>query len=242
MDTAAYLTNHGWRGNGHALHHSGRGITKPVIVPRKADLLGVGRKKHDAQADQWWARAFEDTLNVLSTTKDETTGKTNGIVLDAGSKASQVARKSRARFGQSGLYSNFVRGESLCGTLEEKDHRCALLQTHGQIEELRDICNGGPKEAIPGEAETNNNRRQQKPISEDVSLAKEEYWQKFGRTDRNSGQEEPPNGIEQAETRNQRRQRKRDNRARKAERAREGAESHRGLPSGIGLSSLTVQL
>ncbi|KAL2051449.1 hypothetical protein ABVK25_008316 [Lepraria finkii] len=62
MDTAAYLTSQGWAGHGHALHHSGRGITKPLTVTQKNNVLGIGKKKYDAHADQWWARAFDETL------------------------------------------------------------------------------------------------------------------------------------------------------------------------------------
>ena len=119
MDAAAYLTSHGWRGHGHALHRSGRGITKPVHISQKADVLGVGKKQHDAYADQWWARAFDDTLKGLSMTANKVTEK---VASDA--QVSQIIGKVEPKWiGQGGLYSNFVKGESLLGTLkpEEKD-------------------------------------------------------------------------------------------------------------------------
>ena len=122
MDAAAYLTNQGWRGDGHSLHQSGRGITKPIRISQKANVLGVGKKQHDAHADQWWARAFDDTLKGLNTTKSVVTGKTEGIHLGSGAQALQMVGIGGAKWvGQSGLYSNFVRGESLSGTLTPED-------------------------------------------------------------------------------------------------------------------------
>lgn len=122
MDTTAYLTSQGWLGNGHALHHSGRGITKPIIIPQKIGVLGVGKKKHDAHADQWWARAFDDTLKGINATKDEATGKTEAIALGKGAEALKMAGAHGARWvGQRGLYGNFVRGEGLGGTLTPED-------------------------------------------------------------------------------------------------------------------------
>lgn len=122
MNTTAYLTSQGWRGDGHPLHHSGRGITKPILVSKKANVLGIGTKKHDAHADQWWARAFDDTLKSLNNTKDKATGKTEGISLGAGAQALQMVRKGGAKWaGNRGLYSNFVRGENLCGTLKSEE-------------------------------------------------------------------------------------------------------------------------
>ncbi|KAL6713869.1 hypothetical protein ACLMJK_008363 [Lecanora helva] len=122
MDTAAYLSRQGWRGNGHALHHTGRGIKKPIHIPQKANVYGIGKKQHDVHADQWWARAFDDTLKGLNTTKNEATGNAEGISLGAGAQALASVGKVGARWaGQGGLYSNFVKGEGLGGTLTPKE-------------------------------------------------------------------------------------------------------------------------
>lgn len=122
MDTTAYLTSQGWLGTGHALHYSGRGITKPIVLLQKQNVLGLGKKKHDAHADQWWARAFDDTLKGINATKDENSGKTEGIQLGAGAQALQMVGTHGARWvRQRGLYGNFVRGEGLGGTLTPED-------------------------------------------------------------------------------------------------------------------------
>ena len=121
MDTAAYLTSQGWAGHGHALHHSGRGIIKPIAVTQKNNVLGVGKKKHDAHADQWWARAFDETLKGINATKDDATGTTEGLVITSAAK--QAGSKMRCRVASvgHGLYSCFVKGEGLGGTLDEQD-------------------------------------------------------------------------------------------------------------------------
>ena len=134
MDTSAVLTKQGWQGDGHGLHHSGRGIIKPIRVTPKSNVLGVGRKKHDAHADQWWARAFDDTLKDLTTTKDESTGDVAAVSMGAGAQALQLAGKGGPRWAaQRGLYSNFVRGESLEGTFVAKGKVSARL--HGGSDE-----------------------------------------------------------------------------------------------------------
>ena len=121
MDTAAYLASQGWAGHGHALHHSGRGIIKPIAVSQKNNVLGVGKKKHDAHADQWWARAFDETLKGINATKDGATGTTEGLVVTGAA----MQAGSKMRWGVhsvgNGLYSCFVKGEGLGGTLEEQD-------------------------------------------------------------------------------------------------------------------------
>lgn len=101
MDAAAHLKRHGWRGHGHSLDKHDRGIKKPLLISQKADLLGVGKKK-TLVADQWWMRAFDESLKELGTGKQ--------TALD------QIQANGVAR---GGLYGFFVRGEGLSGTISE---------------------------------------------------------------------------------------------------------------------------
>lgn len=121
MDTAAYLTSQGWAGHGHGLHHSGRGIIKPIAVSQKNNVLGVGKKKHDAHADQWWARAFDETLKGINATKDSATGTTEGLVVTGAAKQAGSKMRWGVHSVGNGLYSCFVKGEGLGGTLEEQE-------------------------------------------------------------------------------------------------------------------------
>ncbi|KAK3168441.1 hypothetical protein OEA41_004889 [Lepraria neglecta] len=154
MDTAAYLTSQGWAGHGHALHHSGRGITKPLAVTQKNNVLGIGKKRHDAHADQWWARAFDETLKGINTTTNEGTGRIEGVVLGNGARALEMAGRGGGKWvGGKGLYGHFVRGESLSGTLTPEEGGgggSKETSTGGgevKIEELEDVV----METVPKE-------------------------------------------------------------------------------------------
>lgn len=116
MDTTAYLTRQGWRGDGYALHASGRGIKKPLLLSKKNNTLGVGKKLHDAHADQWWSRAFDETLRSINGERhvDETTKANVAAPIKLGIYATKWS-------GSGGLYGNFVRGDGLMGTIEEKE-------------------------------------------------------------------------------------------------------------------------
>ncbi|KXT05191.1 hypothetical protein AC578_8434 [Pseudocercospora eumusae] len=102
MDAASYLKKHGWKGDGHSLDPSSRGIKKPLLVSKKVDVLGVGLNKHAAVSDQWWMRAFDQGL------KDLGTGKTNAL----------TNVREHGMFA-GGLYGRFVKGEGVAGTFAE---------------------------------------------------------------------------------------------------------------------------
>ncbi|KAI4126731.1 MAG: hypothetical protein LQ338_003595 [Usnochroma carphineum] len=116
MDTTAYLTRQGWRGDGHGLHPSGHGIKKPLLVSKKMNTLGVGKKAHDVHADQWWARAFDETLRSIN---GEKTVKASVVSSDATPTQSGVSASKWS--GNGGLYGNFIRGDGLEGTIEAKE-------------------------------------------------------------------------------------------------------------------------
>ncbi|KAK4542836.1 hypothetical protein LTR36_006212 [Oleoguttula mirabilis] len=103
MDSRAYLTRQGWRGDGHSLDHTDRGIRKPLLVSKKVDVLGVGLNKHAAVSDQWWLRAYDQGL------KDFGTGK-----------ESALANVQKHGVNRGGLYGRFVRGEGVPGTFGEE--------------------------------------------------------------------------------------------------------------------------
>jgi hypothetical protein len=100
MDASAYLRKQGWRGDGHSLDHSNRGIKKPLLVSKKVDVLGVGLNKHTTVSDQWWLRAFDQGLKKLGTGEQ--------------SALSQIQKHGVYR---GGLYANFIKGERLEGSI-----------------------------------------------------------------------------------------------------------------------------
>jgi nucleolar protein TMA23 len=124
MDTAAYLTRQGWRGHGHSLHPSGRGIAKPLLVSKKLNSLGIGKKTHDVAADQWWARAFDaglKDLDIGGKDVEETVQVANPRALGATNASGMLKTPRENRFGNRGLYAGFVKGEGLSGTITQGD-------------------------------------------------------------------------------------------------------------------------
>lgn len=120
MDTNAYLTRQGWRGNGFALHPSGHGIKKALLVSKRTDRLGVGKKVHDAHAEQWWSRAFDETLRSLNVEQHNKKGVESKSVTVI--QTSVCAGKWN---GNGGLYGNFVKGQGLKGTLGSDEQAVA---------------------------------------------------------------------------------------------------------------------
>ncbi|KAK5016370.1 hypothetical protein LTR39_002119, partial [Cryomyces antarcticus] len=101
MDASAYLQRHGWKGTGHSLDRTGNGLKKPLLISKKVDVLGVGIKKHDV-SDQWWMRAFDNSLKELGSGQKSTL---------------QQIREGGVKKG--GLYGFFIRGQGVPGTLNE---------------------------------------------------------------------------------------------------------------------------
>ncbi|KAK3336764.1 hypothetical protein B0T19DRAFT_396475 [Cercophora scortea] len=116
MDASALLKSQGWRGKGFSLHptDSTIGLAKPLMLSRNTDGRGIGQKAHYT-SDQWWLDAFDQKLKGLDTTKkglvtqSTTTGKLD--VIASGQPNGKYS-------GAKGLYSSFVRGEPLVGTVD----------------------------------------------------------------------------------------------------------------------------
>jgi hypothetical protein len=68
MNAETYLRKQGWQGSGHSLDSTGRGIKKPLLISHKQDQLGLGKKKaaHTTD-DQWWMRAYDQSLQNIGT-------------------------------------------------------------------------------------------------------------------------------------------------------------------------------
>jgi nucleolar protein TMA23 len=105
MNAEAYLRKQGWQGSGHSLDGEGRGIKKPLLIAHKQDQLGLGKKKAAYTTDdQWWMRAFDDSLKNIGTGQEST--------------LSQIQKKG---INRGGLYGFFVKGESIAGTLGDSE-------------------------------------------------------------------------------------------------------------------------
>lgn len=57
LDTDRYLTKQGWQGHGKPLDgEQGRGLKKPLIIPQKRNLGGIGQNRD--RAVEWWDDVF----------------------------------------------------------------------------------------------------------------------------------------------------------------------------------------
>lgn len=132
MDTAAYLTRQGWRGSGHSLHPSGRGIAKPLLISKKNDVLGVGNRKNDALADQWWLKAFDSTLKQVNV----------GAADGASKPIEKVTVTFQRPLYSNALYSNFVKGEGLSGT------QTPAIEPRARMDSIRQLDGSGKDGAV----------------------------------------------------------------------------------------------
>ncbi|MCJ1311031.1 hypothetical protein MMC25_004701 [Agyrium rufum] len=138
MDAAAYLTNHGWLGDGHALQPSGRGLKKPLLSSRKDNTLGVGKRKHEAISDQWWNRAFDSSLRSFdgnsAKSKPHADDDLGNSTLQysvrtnrTGATELAVMQSGGAKWLREGLYAGFVKGGGLEGTHGEETSTAATV-------------------------------------------------------------------------------------------------------------------
>lgn len=123
MNAHALLTSQGWRGSGHSLHPTSdqTGLSRPLLVSRKQNNLGVGKKQHKT-SDMWWMNAFDKSLKGLDTS---TEGKVVQTVTNSG--LDMVAKGGSKFVGSEGLYACFVKGESLSGTITPEDQESRII-------------------------------------------------------------------------------------------------------------------
>ena len=114
MNSHAILISQGWRGKGNSLHPTDNsiGLSKPLLIGRKADKTGVGKVLHYT-SDQWWLNAFDQKLRGLDTSK---TGAVTQTVKQGKLDAIAVGSGKYA-----GLYADFVSGGTLGGSLTPED-------------------------------------------------------------------------------------------------------------------------
>jgi len=130
MDAHAHLVSLGWAGPGHALDskpykqkghrglaydpskssNTGNGLVKPLLISQRQGRLGIGKKAHEPQAgNEWWLKGFESALgNIGKSESERSSGASTPVLL-----ADYNGRK------HSGLYSFFVKGQLMAGTIDE---------------------------------------------------------------------------------------------------------------------------
>lgn len=162
MNAHALLTSQGWRGTGHSLHPTSdtTGLSRPLLVSQKQNVLGIGKKQHRT-SDMWWQNAFDKSLKGLDTSME---GKVVQTITNGGSD--MVAKGGGKYVGGGGLYACFVRGGVLGGTItsdggEEKEREKATEPAgkKRKREGSGELVKGNKRD---GEGETKEERRARK--------------------------------------------------------------------------------
>jgi nucleolar protein TMA23 len=159
MNAHALLTSQGWRGHGHSLHKTDDkiGLAKPLLLNRKSNTFGISEKNHFT-SDQWWMNAFDEQLKGLETTKGGvkqiiTTGKLNAI--------------EKGSLGKYSLYTSFVRGGLLEGTLQGLEE--STTETNSEEEEVQ---KKETKEERRARKEAKRQRKEQRALRRAARAAK----------------------------------------------------------------------
>jgi nucleolar protein TMA23 len=196
MDAHALLTSQGWRGSGHSLHPTSdkNGLSRPLLVSRKQNNLGVGKKQHKT-SDMWWMNAFDKSLKGLDTAQD---GRVVQTLTNGG--LDMVAKGGSKFVGNVGLYASFVKGESLSGTITpEESERPEAAKKRRRVESV---------------AETKEERRARKAAKRTANLLPPVSTDELVPTT----EEKEDTIIEKAETKEQRRERRKQKKLMRQER------------------------
>ncbi|AGO12625.1 AaceriAER286Wp [[Ashbya] aceris (nom. inval.)] len=107
MDGKEYLKSYGWK-EGQALRKGG--LKKPILVKHKRDKKGLGGAAGHDDGEAWWEQLFDSQLKGL----DVSNGQGELVFKQTEAAAASVARSA------SPLYTWFVKGEGLQGTIKTK--------------------------------------------------------------------------------------------------------------------------
>ena len=68
VNSAQYLTKYGWKGHGSPLDgEGGRGLKKPLLIPKKRSLSGIGQDRD--RAVEWWDDVFAVRIRASDKTR-----------------------------------------------------------------------------------------------------------------------------------------------------------------------------
>ncbi|CZR55475.1 uncharacterized protein PAC_05363 [Phialocephala subalpina] len=159
MDAHALLTSQGWRGTGNSLHPTSNavGLSRPLLVSKKVDNLGIGKKQHRT-SDMWWMNAFDSSLKGLDTSTQGT------VVQTVTSGGLDMVSKAGAKWvgSKGGLYASFVRGESLSGTITPIESESTSPSACGEEPARRKRKRDAEAKVVEGTKETKEERRARK--------------------------------------------------------------------------------
>ncbi|KAJ6786056.1 hypothetical protein PWT90_02750 [Aphanocladium album] len=206
MNASALLTAQGWRGKGHSLHKTDDsvGLAKPLLLNRKDNTRGIGATQHFT-SDQWWMNAFDEQLQGLDTSKKGkvvqtiSTGKLNAI--------------EKGSLGKYSLYTTFVRGGFLEGTIEALKKQKEKDESTSDSDSDSDTSEQKTKKTKPA-AESKEERRARKEAKR--KRREEKAQRKLARKSKKS-KSKSDSSDDAAEEKRRRRARKEEKRRRRKE-------------------------
>ncbi|KAF3398441.1 hypothetical protein F1880_006214 [Penicillium rolfsii] len=201
MDAQAYLIRHGWSGPGNPLNpnqrpgpHGGLGLTKPILVARKQNNHGVGKKTTKDPTNQWWLRGFEDALKGFGEEKTDSAASNNALTSE--------------------LYRHFVRGECLAGTIKQKTVDEPEVKSKSKSKRKRDSEDEDERRAKKEEkAARKEEKRKRRKVKGDEEITE-------SKTVSSSDVSGSEKGKESKEERRLRKKEKKERKERKAEERR----------------------
>jgi nucleolar protein TMA23 len=195
LNATTYLERHGWRGKGVPLDgESGRGLKKPLALPMKRNLKGVGKERD--RAVEWWDCLFEAGAKKLQSSPSdkpkETISTEDGSIIIKSTNASSslsLASLAKREHARRLLMSGFVRGrpneayekqvKDLEKTLAEQDRE--RIAAKAKLVEQSTLINGqSEKEAISlsekdlGKAKRKEEKKLAKKLLKDTLNKKDE--------------------------------------------------------------------
>ncbi|KAH7319387.1 hypothetical protein BKA65DRAFT_101347 [Rhexocercosporidium sp. MPI-PUGE-AT-0058] len=168
MDAHALLTSQGWRGTGNSLHPTSNtiGLSRPLLVSKKVDNLGIGKKQHRT-SDMWWMNAFDSSLKGLDTSKE------GQVIQTITSGGLDMVQKAGAKWvgSKGGLYASFVRGEGLGGTISPEE--VESVSSESRKEGGEDTAGNGNRERKRkrGEGKESKEERRERKAAKKVMKA-----------------------------------------------------------------------
>lgn len=252
MDAHAHLLSLGWAGPGHALdarpykqkgHRGlaydpkqaaslGNGLIKPLLISQRRGRLGIGKKSHEPQAgNEWWLKGFENALGNIGKSESERSSGT--------STPDPAAYTGK----HTGLYAFFVKGQTIEGTIGNKDKKSKKRKSDQLDEEhpktskaryQRDVSDFEKVGSFISERDKDEKRKQRKTKTGAVEQFEQaqEYFGAIAKPKRgelsishspNIGSEEESKDTFPSETKEQRKERRRKRKEEKAARKTDGS-------------------
>jgi nucleolar protein TMA23 len=214
MNAHALLTSQGWRGTGHSLHPTSddTGLKHPLLIQRDGnDGSGLGSKK-DHKAEAWWMNAFDQALKGIDTSSGSMKQTVGNGKLDLDKITAKGANKY---VGNRGLYTCFVRGGLLSGTVGESKGGLLTPPDSGAGTPAAEATEGNKKKTET--KEERKTRREAKRLKKAEKVARKEADAKAAAKLQKRKAKE---AMKAGETKGQRRARRDARRARKEEKRR----------------------